>query len=285
MNWLAKRKWYYVISLILLGGSLTGILLGGIQPSVEFLGGSQLSVASQTENASQLLETGAQEFLSEDLHLTSSTEGEYELSLPELTNARKDELLSKLRETVPDVQELSFQTVGPSVGKELITKTLVAVVLAIITILVYLWFQFKNWRFGLAAVLAMLHDTFIVIGGYAILGKLFGAQADVLFVTGVLTILSFSVHDTIVLFDQVRELRRHHPTASVEELGNWATTQTLSRSLANSLTIILMLLALLLLGGEALRWFTATLLLGTVVGTYSSTFVALPLFVDLHRRR
>ncbi len=287
MNWLSYRKWYYGLSLALLVTSLGAILAGGIRPSVEFLGGSELAIqTSSTEDIASRIEGVTEAFLQSDMHVQAGEEGQYKLSLPELTNARKDELLASLQKDVDsNISELSFQSVGPSVGRELIVKTVVAVVLALMAILVYLWSQFRDWRFGLSAVSAMLHDTFIVIGAYALFGRFFGVQADVLFVTAVLTILSFSVHDTIVLFDQVRELRRQHRTSSNEEIGNWATTQTLSRSLANSLTIILMLLALLILGGEGLRWFTATLLVGTIVGTYSSTFVALPLFVDFHRRK
>lgn len=285
MNWLSFRKWYYLLSLLLILLGASSIVRGGVQPSVEFLGGSQLQLQSSAEFPREAVEKRAEEKLQTDISLTLLDTHTAELTLPPMSNAEKDELVNQLQTEDNTVTERSFQTVGPSVGKELIAKTGVAVALAVTVILGYIWVQFRDWRYGLSAVLAMLHDSLILVGAYATLGLLFDVQTDVLFVTAVLTILSFSVHDTIVLFDQVRDLRRHHPALSLTEVGNAATTQTLSRSLNNSLTIILMLLALLILGGESLRWFTSALLIGTVVGTYSSTFVALPLLVDFSKRK
>ena len=137
--------------------------------------------------------------------------------------------------------------------------------------------RFRDLSFGSAAVLAMLHDTFILIGSFSLLGHFFGAEIDSLFVTALLTTLSSSVHDTVVTFDRIRELRRHSFQKDWVSLANQAVTETLTRSINNSMTIIFMLTSLVLLGGSTTRWFATALLVGVVCGTYSSIGVAIPL--------
>lgn len=284
MNWFRWKNQYFLFSLLLLVAGSFFLVRGGLQPSVEFTGGTTLRISAPNINR-EPLQTALDEVIpQEEVSINQESSGDYLLQLETKTNAQKDELLTKLREkTGAAIKEKSFQTVGPSVGKELVQKTFFAILLAVVVILLYVWVQFRDWRFGLGAVLAMLHDSLILIGAYAALGFFFGAKADILFVTAVLTVLSFSVHDTIVLFDQVRELQKTGQRQPFITIANTAITQTLSRSLNNSLTILLMLLALLLLGGESLRWFTAALFIGTLIGTYSSSFVALPLVIELKK--
>src|SRR3989338_2901651 len=178
---------------------------------------------------------------------------------------------------------LRSETVGPILGKEAINKTLVASILAIIGILIYMSFAFKGFNFAFAAVLAMFHDLLVVVGTYSLLGHFFGAEVDTMFVTAVLTTMSFSVHDTIVIFDKIREYNELGETKNIEEASNKAVTETMVRSLNNSMTIIFMLLALTMMGGSTIRFFILTLLIGTVTGTYSSPFVATPILVWLEK--
>lgn len=180
---------------------------------------------------------------------------------------------------------LRSETVGPVLGRETMYKTLIAALIAIVGILIYMSFAFKGWDFAVAAVLAMLHDFLVVIGTYAILSHFFGAEVDTMFVTAILTAMSFSVHDTIVIFDKIREYIRTQGRGDIEEYVNRALTETLVRSFNNSMTIIFMLLALTLMGGTTIRFFVATLLIGTITGTYSSPFVATPILVWLERRK
>jgi len=286
MNWLGWRKGYYLFSLLLILLSAFFIVRGGIQPSIEFTGGATLRFDAQPKDVDKVQSAVSEVLSGEESHFSQDGNGIFVLDMQPKTNAQKDEIIQKIEEkTSSSVEEKSFQTVGPSVGQELIKKTFYAITAAIFVILAYVWLQFRDWRFGLGAILAMLHDSAILIGAYAAFGSFFGAKADILFVTAILTVLSFSVHDTIVLFDQVRELRRSNARLGFEEIGNLATTQTLSRSVNNSVTILIMLFTLLILGGESLRWFTAALFVGTLVGTYSSTFVALPLVLELQRVR
>lgn len=169
-----------------------------------------------------------------------------------------------------------FEYVGPSIGQETIKKTIISIILAVSTLLIYISFTFKKLKFGVCAMLATLHDSLILLGSFSLLGHFYGVQVDLLFVTAVLTTLSFSVHDTIVVFDRIRELSRNNPVKE-KPVINQAITDTIIRSLNNSLTIIFMLLALLLMGASSTKHFILALLIGTVIGTYSSTFTAAPL--------
>jgi len=182
------------------------------------------------------------------------------------------------------VSEARFETVGATLGAELVRNTITGIAIAAFLILTYIAWRFKDRMYGVCAVLAMLHDMLILLGVFSILGHFFDVEVDALFVTAVLTILSFSVHDTIVVYDRIRESIRKYPKEDFIMLVNRAVSETLVRSLNNSLTIIFMLLALLLLGGESIRWFVFALLIGTLAGTYSSTFTAAPLVALWYER-
>ena len=194
-----------------------------------------------------------------------------------------DSIVVEVKGDNPNIQVADFETVGPALGQETLRKTLTAIGLAALVILIYVSFTFKELKFGVCAILAMLHDTFILVGSASLLGHLTGFQVDLLFVTAVLTILSFSVHDTIVVFDRIRELSRHRLHSSTTDMVNQAVTDTIIRSLNNSLTIIFVLLAMVLMGGGTIKDFALALLIGTVLGTYSSTFTAAPLLLVWER--
>lgn len=175
------------------------------------------------------------------------------------------------------------ETVGPVLGKELLSKTLFAALLAISAILLYVAYAFKNIRFGIAAVIALIHDLLVVLGSFSLLGHYVGVEVDTLFVTAFLTTMSFSVHDTIVVFDRIREYTRRDRSHSFDEISDIALMETMNRSVTNSFTIVFMLVALVLMGGESIKWFATALLIGTVSGTYSSPFVATPVLVLWNR--
>lgn len=204
-------------------------------------------------------------------------EREIAFKLPHLSQEQRTSLLAQLAEQQINVSEVRFETVGPTLGAELVRNTITGIAIAALLILAYIAWRFKDRMYGICAILAMLHDMLILLGVFSILGHFFDVEVDALFVTAVLTILSFSVHDTIVVYDRIRESIRKYPKEEFVSLINRAVSETLVRSLNNSLTIIFMLLALLLLGGETIRWFVLALLVGTIAGTYSSTFTAAPL--------
>ncbi len=173
----------------------------------------------------------------------------------------------------------SVTTVGPLIGSELVRSSIILIVVGELFILVYLWIRF-GFRFGTAAIVALLHDVIVVVGMFAILGYFFGVEFDALFVTALLTIIGFSVHDTIVVFDRIRENRIRHAGEPFGAIVNHSILQTFGRSIMTSLTVVLTLLALFLFGGSAISDFVLALLIGIISGTYSSIFVASPVLVD-----
>jgi preprotein translocase subunit SecF len=175
----------------------------------------------------------------------------------------------------------SVRTVGPIIGADLIRSSAILIVIGELFILAYLWMRF-GFRFGTAAIVALLHDVILVVGTFAILGYLFGVEFDALFVTALLTIIGFSVHDTIVVFDRIRENRIRHAGESFGAIVNHSILQTAGRSIITSLTVVVTLGALLLLGPPTIRTFTLALLLGVVSGTYSSIFNASQILVAWH---
>jgi preprotein translocase subunit SecF len=288
MNFMKWRWLYALISAVLLIPSIISLIAFRFKPSIDFTGGALLELKftqvseNKPLNADEIKET-LQEIYTVDV-VQQSGENQIILRGKQLDNASKNLVLAILSDTYGPAEELRFETVGPTLGKELLVKTLIGIALASVVILSYVWMQFHELKYGLSAVLAMFHDTLILLGSFSLLGHFFGVEVDVLFVTAVLTTLSFSVHDTVVVYDRIRELRQRHPSTSLLTLINTAVTETLSRSINNSVTIIIMLLTLALLGGESIRWFVVALLIGAVVGTYSSTFTAAPLLLMFESR-
>lgn len=260
------------------------IFLFGFKLSLDFTGGSLLEfqiitgrdnsrVVPTTKNIQNYLDKQKISFSS----LQSTNQKTYILRMKEISQKDSDKIINLLNSGFKNVKLIRFETLGPSIGRELLEKALIGAVLGILGILFYVAYAFKNIKYGASAVLALFHDLLVLTGVFAILGKLLGVEIDALFVTALLTTMSSSVHDTIVVFDRIRETKRLHSGLSPEETVNSAMSQTMVRSLNNSLTIIFMLLALFLLGGETIKWFIFALLVGTITGTYSSPFVATPI--------
>lgn len=286
MNILKYQWLFFLISAIFLVPGLISLLLFGLKPSIDFLGGSLLEVSLEKQIDTTTRKNTFEE-LKNDYALESmvlSADNDLIIKGAQLSNSQKDELIAKLSEQFGNVAEVRFESIGPILGKELLLKTTIAVFLVALFTVLYVWHEFKDIVFGICAILAMFHDTFILLGIFSLLGKFFAVEADVLFVTAVLTTLSFSIHDTVVIFNRIRELQRKHTRDSFSAIANVAILETLARSLNNSITIIIMLLALVILGGETIRWFSVALLIGAVTGTYSSTFTAVPLLNVWHRR-
>lgn len=197
---------------------------------------------------------------------------------------RKTEIARALEERFGPFAELRFESVGPVVGQEVALRAIGAVALASAGILLYIAWAFRTmphaFRYGACAIVALLHDALLVLGVFSILGHLFDVEVDALFVTAVLTVIGFSVHDTIVVFDRIRENSRTLRGLPFEEVVNHSLLQTLGRSLTTSLTVVFTLVALVLFGGTSTRVFSAALLLGIISGTYSSIFNASALLVS-----
>lgn len=281
IDFVRYRYLFFVISLAFLGPGFLSLLLVGVKPAIDFTGGAVLewrSVSGTTptrDNLQAILREKRIEYAS----LQTEGAGQFLLKTKTLSDREKTALMKVFADKFGRVEELRFEALGPTIGQEVLLKALVALLLGFLFIFAYIVYQFHDLTFGAAAMLATLHDTLVILGSASLLGYFFGMEVDTLFVTAVLTSLSFSVHDTVVVYDRIRESVKHFPQADLNDLVNKASNETLVRSLNNSLTVLFMLAALILLGGETLRWFALTLFIGTVTGTYSSTCTAAPLLV------
>jgi len=287
---------YFIISALFLIPGIFSLVRWGLQPSIDFTGGSILETKIESHQQPQpqagppLAEATSHQLEeiieNENVDLSSiqtSGDNTFILRMKEINEEKKNQILAKIKEEIGETEELRFETIGPTLGAELLRKTLIALVLAVLFILSYVTYQFKDKKYGICAILAVFHDTLIVLGTFSLLGHFVGVEVDTLFVTAVLTILSFSIHDTVVVYDRIRESIKKYPKAAFESLADKAVLETLARSVNNSMTIIFMLLSLWLLGGETIRWFVLALLVGSISGTYSSTFTAVPLLVVWER--
>lgn len=268
---------YFAISAVVIAAGVFSLFKWGLNFGVDFKGGAILEYRFKADVSEEKLTSLIESTKAQVASVQKTGNGSYIIRLSPITLEQKG-IIGVLLEKNFEAQELRFENVGPSIGPELVKKTLYALIISATAILLWVALQFKSLKFGASAVLAMFHDSVVVIGTYSLLGHFFGAEVDFLFVTALLTILSFSVHDTIVVYDRIRESHKKLG-GSVTELADKAISETMVRSLNNSFTIIFMLVALLLLGGTTIRWFAATLLIGTVSGTYSSPFVAVPILV------
>ncbi len=220
-------------------------------------------------------------------HIIPSDAG-YIIKSRHISTTAHDLLLPELKKHLGNFEETRFQTVGPTVGESLSLKAILAVIAASIMIVIYIAFAFRRiprhigpWKFGTAAIIALLHDLGIMVGVYVYFGVFFGVEVDSLFITALLTILGFSVHDTIVVFDRIREkLKYQKRDESFEDITNQAVNETIARSINTSLAVFLTLLALAIFGSESIRFFVLSLMVGIVAGTYSSIFIASPILVD-----
>jgi preprotein translocase subunit SecF len=280
MNWLKYKRVYFAVSGLMIAAGVFALVSRGVNLGVEFTGGSVIEYEINGEFSTEEATRKLQEEQIEVNSIQTTAQDTYLFRFPPLNEDEKERVASVSAEfSQGDIKQLRFESVGPSVGPELVKKTVYATAIAAGGILLWVAYQFKSFKFGASAILAMLHDSFILIGSFSILGHFLQAEVDFLFITALLTTLSFSVHDTIVVFDRIREIADKEG-GDLREVANRALTETMVRSLNNSFTIAFMLVALLLLGGTTIKWFAAALLIGTLLGTYSSPFVAVPLLVS-----
>lgn len=281
-----KYWWlYFTISLCVILPGTYSLIRYGLKPSIDFTGGSTIvwsGVASETTIRSSAQATSV------EIRELSDINGVWTITTNPINKDVYQTFKQKVN-TITPITEQQFDTLGPTLGLELIKKTVYAIMLSATLILLYVAYRFKNIKFGVSAILAMLHDSIVVLGVFSLLGHFAGVEVDTLFVTALLTILSFSVHDTIIVYDRIRELKKKHGYLEFEEIINRACVETMGRSINNSLTIIFMLFAMYLLGGPTTHWFIFALLIGTISGTYSSTFTAAPILIVWdklsHRRK
>ena len=292
MNIIGKRKIWYSISLLMIVPGLLSLIFFGLRLGIDFNSG-QLSVVQGSVTAGKVNQS-AKGLGFQDVQVVQSGSDQTQIRFRDpAPQAQHEANHQKFKKALAaqGVTELSFDSVGPTVSSAIARNAIISLVLVSLAIVFYVAFAFRNapppvspWSFGLMAIVALLHDAFFVLGVFSILGHFFGVEIDALFVTAILTVIGFSVHDTIVVFDRIREnLRREK--GSFEMIVNNSILETIARSINTSMTVLLTLLALFLFGGQSIRLFVLALLIGVASGTYSSIFNASPLLVTLHNYR
>lgn len=287
------RKWWISISVILVAASVAVLLVRGLSLGLDFTGGSLLEVRFNGDRPSvdQITQQLAPVSLS-NLTVQPSDQDRYLIRAATMDEATHQAALAALGADDPaSVEELRFDSIGPTIGAELQRKAVWAIVAVIIAIVLYLTYAFRtvskpvpSYQYGFAAAVALFHDVVICLGAFALVSQFTGWQADSLLVTALLTLLGFSVHDTIVTFDRLRENLRHHAAGTFEEVVNVSINQTIVRSLNTSLTTLLVAVAIMLFGGDSVRPLAFIMSVGIIVGSYSSIFVASPVLLWASRR-
>ena len=281
------RKITYIISGSLVLLSISAIAIWGFNLGIDFKGGSLLEIeySEARPDASQIKEA-LKDFQIGELRIQPTGDKGFLLRFKEIDETTHQRILTSLAR--PDLpKEKRFDSVGPILGKELQKRALIAISLAVLMIISYIGWAFRkvsrpisSWKYGIVAIVALLHDVLIPSGVFSALGYLKGVEIDALFVTALLTILGFSVHDTIVVFDRVRENLKKNPGVNFEMTVDKSVRETIARSINTSLTVLFVLFALLFFGGETTRFFSLALIIGIFFGTYSSIFLASPLLVS-----
>ena len=293
-----NRKWFYSFSGALIAIGVVSLLVWGLKFGIDFTGGSLLEISytsatvpSAHDVSSVLQGAGIQGSSVRPTGLSG-----YIIRTPFLTPVQYDNVENALTGSGQwQFDQKSYDSIGPTIGTELTSKSLWAIALVLVAIALFVMFAFRkvskpvsSWKYGLVVLIALAHDVLIPVGAFSLLGHFFNVEVDTLFVTAVLVVLGFSVHDSIVVFDRVREnLRKNQESNNAkepfEETVGKSIQQTLSRSLNTSLTVVLVLLALLILGPASVQLFVLALLIGVIAGTYSSVFIGSPLLVTLEK--
>lgn len=279
VEWMRFKFIFFFLSLVVILPGAWALVDGGLRLGLDFTGGTLYEIVlPKAVDKDEVWAVLREKNL--PIEQVEDKEGGMRMRFSVLSEEQYRETRAVLSQKFGPFQERRFETVGPTLGRELLDKALVGGFLAVLGIILYVGYRFASLTFGVSAVLALFHDSLVLLCVFALLGKFWGVEIDGLFLTALLTVMSFSVHDTVVVFDRIRELKKREGERSPPQvLANQAVSETLVRSLNNSLTIIFMLLALLLLGGETLKFFVLALLVGTVSGTYSSPFTAVPILV------
>ena len=283
INFVSKRYWYFALSLLIILPGLITLAIWGLPLSIDFTSGSRMELQFATAPQPADVKAFMTELKYDNSIVQSSTGNIVIIRTTTLTDDTRDSIVARFNEKFGDTTVRSFDVVGPAVGAEVTINAALAIGLAAVGILLYMWWAFRGvphaFRYGACAIIAMLHDVLVMIGMAAIFGKFLGWEVDALYLTAVLTVIGFSVHDTIVVFDRIRENQKVYRRADYESVVNHSIIQTLDRSINTQLTVVFTLLALTLFGGVTIRHFIIIMLFGLVSGTYSSIFNAAQLLV------
>ncbi|MCE2500935.1 MAG: protein translocase subunit SecF [Dehalococcoidia bacterium] len=297
-----KRGWYFIFSAIIIIPGLLSMIAppgwasggSGLKPGIDFTSGSVLTVAFEEPAQSEpvravLADLGHPEARVQavgDRSVLIRTSVLQEASGNQISEQQR--IVDALDEQIGPIDASGVDTVSPIIAQETVRNTFLALLVASVFILIYIWYAFRRvpraYRYGVAAVVTLAHDTVIVLGVFSILGRVIGMEVNSMFIVGILTVAGYSVNDTIVVFDRIRENTIRVPDRRLEDTVNLSIIESVGRSINTSFTTLMVLLAMLLIGGEAIRELLLVVAIGVVVGTYSSIFIAAQFLVIWERR-
>ncbi|MBM25502.1 MAG: protein translocase subunit SecF [Chloroflexi bacterium] len=290
VDFVNKRIWFFSLSLILISiGVIFLIISPGLKPGIDFTGGSTISIKFNNDTSQEDIRSELSQIGHPNSVIQMMEKNTYFIRTKQLND--KTDIISDTNILLnPEkVSVLSFDTVSAVIALETIRNAFIAIIAASIGIFLYIWWAFRNVpspsRYGIAAIIALLHDTIIVIGLFAMLGKLFGVEVNTMFLIALLTVIGYSVNDTIVIFDRIRENIATYPNYSLSDVANLSVAESFGRSLNTSFTLIFAILALLLFGGPTIKNFLWVLLAGVIVGTYSSMGIATNLLITWETKK
>jgi preprotein translocase subunit SecF len=277
---------YYIFSGLLIIGAIVSLAVFGLKFGIEFTGGTIMELEFQDQRPSnEAIQQIISSFNLGEIVIQPTEKKGVTLRFKGIDQATHSQIVSKLQE-LSKLEEKKFEFIGPSIGKELKRKTEIAIILALLAITLYIAFAFRkvsrpvsSWKYGVTSLIALIHDILIPLGVFSVLGKFYNIEITIPIIAALLTILGFSVHDTIVIFDRIRENILRRGASSFEETVNWSLNQTLGRSISTVLTVLIVLFSLFFFGGQTLKYFSLALIIGITSGAYSSIFIASPLLV------
>ncbi|MES2216596.1 MAG: protein translocase subunit SecF [Patescibacteria group bacterium] len=291
--WVVKhRKIFYTFSLLLVAACIVSLFVWGVKPGIDFTGGTLVEVSYPGGRPDQDAIAAQLSAIDSAASIRPAGEDGYIVRMKAIDQTEKAQVMEALSlKGSTQLVEKTFDSIGPVLGVEALRKSMVSIVLVILAIVLFITFAFRkvsepvsSWKYGLTAIIALIHDVVIPIGAFSVLGHFLGYEVDTLFVTALLVVLGFSVHDTIVVFDRVRENLKHGTgKKSFEHVVGESIGQTFTRSINTSLTTLLALIVLYFVGGDTTRHFSLALIIGIAAGTYSSVFVGSPLLVTIQQ--
>lgn len=282
---------YYIFSGVLVLATIVSLFVFGLKFGIEFTGGATMGVEflEQRPSNGEIRNVLSSFDLGEITVQPTGGNGAI-LKFKGIDEAVHQQILTELNNLAPN-KETNFQYIGPSIGQELRNKTQLAIVLALLAITLYIAFTFRkvsrpvaSWKYGITSLIALFHDILIPIGAFSVLGHFYNIEITIPIIAALLTVLGFSVHDTIVIFDRVRENILRQGMGQFEDTVNWSLNQTLGRSLSTVFSTLIVLFAIFFFGGETLKYFSLALIIGITSGAYSSIFIASPLLVTWYKK-
>ena len=290
-NFTKYSLFYYIFSGILVLATIVSLFVFGLKFGIEFTGGATMGVEFQGERPqNEEIRSALNSFDLGEITVQPTGNKGAILKFKGIDEATHQQVLAELNNLTP-AEETNFQYIGPSVGQELRNKTQLAIVLALLAITLYIAFAFRrvsrpvaSWKYGIASLIALFHDILIPVGVFSVLGHLYNVEITIPIIAALLTVLGFSVHDTIVIFDRIRENIIRRGMAEFEDTVNLSLSQTLGRSLSTVFSTLVVLVAIYFFGGETLKYFSLALIIGITSGAYSSIFIASPLLVTWYKK-